>query len=345
MPYLYHGIDMKYTLFHFLGAGIRFLFLAGYMMSCQLSQEIDRVSDSFPLTSNLSAHKSDPASAFDFGVKSKALLSTRFNNMEHFKESVLLKYSETFSPKDTLISKPSAVTLTYSSNGETIIRTLTSGLNQGELVNIQKQDNSTKALFILKHAKAVRLRKELEKMHILSRRRADIFGSKDVAFYDLAETSFRHIYTPELAYQTARDSSEKGFINTFNHVTAQAIITSFFSEELADMIGDMHERFFMPELTTGVFKESQLNDSINNPVDNYVDIINNEIGQKIGINLKCKYKLDEKTVCTPALLTAYLNDLQSYYMWALEIGMEPFRETDAVVVKFSKKINALLDTL
>lgn len=336
---------MKINSNNFLGLGILLLFISIYMISCQLNQDLDRVRNSSHHSANLPYHERDLGTVLDFGVKTKALLSTRFQNLNHFKERVSIQYADTYLQQDSSLKRPSAVTLKYVSNGETITRTMTSGLNQGELVNIQKQDYFSKAKFIFRHPSAVRQRNELEKMHILSRRRADIFGSKDVAFYDLAETSFRHIYTPELAYHSAKDSSEKGYINTFNHVTAQAIITSFFSEELADLIGDMHERLYMPELTTGLFKESQLNDSINNPVDNYVDIINNEIGQKLGIKLKCKYGLDEKTICSPALLTAYLNDLQSYYMWALEIGLEPFQETDPVVVKFAKKINALLETL
>lgn len=110
----------------------------------------------------------------------------------------------------------------------------------------------------------------------------------------MAEASVRHINTPNLAFLSVQDSLEKGYLNTFNHVTAQAIISSFFSEDLADLIGDLHERFYLPELTTGNFKESQLTDSINNPTDNYVDIINNEIGQKIGKALKDNYKINEK---------------------------------------------------
>lgn len=291
------------------------------------------------LKSSLKNH-TDP-----FGTKCKALLSTRFQNLDHFKEIVSIQYSDTLAHQDTILNHSSSVTLSYTSNGEKITRTLNSGLNQGDLTTIQKQNFLTKMQFVIEHSYAVRHRKELEKMNILSRRRSDIFGSKDVAFYDLAESTFRHINTPYFAYHTAKDSSEKGYINTFNHITAQAIISSFFSEDLADLIGDLHERHSMPELTTGLFKESQLNDSINNPIDNYVDIINNEIGQKLGHKLKDKYHLNEKSICTPQLLTAYLNDLQSYYMWSFGIGMDPFRVNDALVIKLSKKINALLETI
>lgn len=281
----------------------------------------------------------------DFGTKSIALISTRYKSLDHFKEQVSIQYLTVAQPSDTFVQNKSAVKLEYMSNGELITKILTSGLDQGELIDVQKKPLMSKLSFIIQHPYAVRQRKELEKMHILSRRKADLFGSKDVAFYDLAVTIFRHINNPEIAYQTPRDSSEKGYLNTFNHITAQSIITSFFSGQLAEIIGDMHERYFMPELTTGLFKDSQLNDSINNPVDNYVDLLNNMIGQKIGSKLKIKYQLNENTLCTPSLLTAYLNDLQSYYMWALGIGLEPFRNSDPVVIKFSNKINKLLSSL
>ncbi|MFZ1423721.1 MAG: hypothetical protein WAS55_07845 [Saprospiraceae bacterium] len=279
----------------------------------------------------------------NFGVKSKALLTTRFKNFDHFKTVVSITYKQDLCNVDSNKSCNSAVNLIYFSNGERISRTMTSGVNQGDLISIQNADYWTQLKFVLSNPYAIRQRKALERIHILSRRRADIYGSKDVAFFDLAEASVRHINTPNLAFLSVQDSLEKGYLNTFNHVTAQAIISSFFSEDLADLIGDLHERFYLPELTTGNFKESQLTDSINNPTDNYVDIINNEIGQKIGKALKDNYKINEKTRCTPIFLASYLNSIQSYYTWSLELGMDNFRPTDEVVIKFSKKLNALLE--
>jgi hypothetical protein len=41
-------------------------------------------------------------------------------------------------------------------------------------------------------------------------------------------------------------------------------------------------------------------------------------------------------------LANYLNDLQSYYSWAFQIGFEPFRPEDELVARFSKKINAVM---
>lgn len=316
------------------------LLMSGMLLSCTLSNTNEeatldpRVADVFQMAGS--------GSCQTFGTRSRALLTTRFKNLDHFKSIVSLTYEHEECATDSSSDCRSSVQISYDSNGEHIRRRLYSGYNQGDLTRIQKSDPLTQFKFVMSHPYAMRNRKALEMVYILSRRRADIYGSNDIAFYDLAEASFRHINTAALAYQSARDSLEKGYINTFNHITAQALISSFFSEELADLIGELHERYYMPELTTGRFSESQLQDTINNPVDNYVDLINNEIGQKIGNSLKVKYGLDEHTQCTPELLASILNDIQSYYMWALEIGMDPFRPTDVMLIKFSKKINALL---
>lgn len=275
-------------------------------------------------------------------VSSKVLLSTRFNTLDELKTVVSIAYDRDYMKLDSSDCSRSVVYLTYVCNGDTLRRTMTSGISQDDLSALRKPDPLARLRFVLAHPGTVRQREELETAYMLSRRKPTLFGPGSMTFYDLAEASFRHINTPGLAYQNPRDSSEKGYINTFNHATAQAIITSFFSEELADLIGDLHERSNMQEITCGRFRGSQLEDTINSPVDNYVDIINNEIGQQLGLALKAKYRLGSASVCTPQLLAAYLNDLQGYYMWALQIGLDDYRPTDAAVINFSDKINTLL---
>jgi len=140
----------------------------------------------------------------------------------------------------------------------------------------------------------------------------------------------------------AEDLSEKGYLNTFNHVTAQAFMTSIFSEELADFIADVHERHNLPELISGNFSEAQLTDLDNGPVDNYIDLINNEWGQELGKSLREKYNISTKTRWTPELLAAYLNDIQRYYSWTFQIGFRPFKPADEMVKHFTNKINKVL---
>lgn len=279
----------------------------------------------------------------NFEIKSKALLSSRFKNLAQLKNVISIQYANKYTKSDSNSCLNSLVTLCYVSNNENIIRKMSSGVSQNELLKLQNSNYLNKTIFALKNLSIISHRKELEKVYILARRKIEVFGPGDVSFYDLALASFRHINTPNLAYLNTRDSSEKGFINTFNHVTAQALITYLFSESLADLIGDLHERNNMPEITSGKFSERQLKDSLNNPEDNYIDIINNEIGQRIGLSLKKKFNLSENLKFTPIMLTEILNDIQCYYMWALEIGLDNFRPSDDIVIKFSNKINFILN--
>lgn len=322
------------------------LLLAAVLISCIFSCRQVNLEDTFGLsaqweTASNSNNKSE--TCCNLGVRSRALLSSRFKNLAHLKTVVSIQYEKDYLKLDSNEYSESIVNLTYSNNGEKIVRSMSSGVSQNDILNLQKASYFTRTCFVLAHPIAIRKRGELDDVYMLSRRKPAFFGPGDMSFYDFAEASFKNINTLNLAYQNARDSSEKGYINTFNHVTAQAIITSFFSEELADFIADLHERNNMAEITSGRFTSRQLLDSFNSPEDNYIDIINNEIGQRLGIKLREKYQLNDETICTPDLLTAYLNDIQSYYMWALEIGMDKFRSNDERIVKFSNKINALLN--
>ncbi len=282
------------------------------------------------------------AGIHELGIRIKPLLLTRIQNLEHLKTLVTIEYDKDYTHLDSTECQNSLVHLSYKNQGEQILRSMSSGINQKDLIRIAGSDHMTKCKFVFTNPNTLRLRRELEKVYMLARRKADVFGAGDVAFYDLTEASLANINTPESAFLTIRDSLEKGYINTFNHITAQAIITSFFSEELADLIGDLHERMNMAELTTGKFTSAQLVDTLNNPMDNYVDIINNEIGQQIGLKLKRKYNIDQQTICTPFLLASYLNDIQRYYMASLQIGMDAFRPTDELIKKFSRKLNLIL---
>jgi hypothetical protein len=97
----------------------------------------------------------------------------------------------------------------------------------------------------------------------------------------------------------------------------------------------------MPELLHGVFTEEQLGDKDNNPVDNYVDIINNELGQQLGEFLREKYKVDILTTWTPELLADYLNDLQTYYSWSFGIRFKKLSPEQDRIIRFSEKINTV----
>lgn len=267
------------------------------------------------------------------------LLATRFENLDQLKKIVRIEYYRDSSKTDSAGKSESFVILNYKCGQDNITKELRSGVSQNEIINMTKGSKTGQLEFIVTNSSLVRQRKQLEAVYRLARKKEEYYGSGDVAFYLLSEATFRNINTPELAYFTFRDSLEKGYINTFNHITAQAIITAFFSEALANVVSDLHERANMPELTTGLFSEKQLNDTINYPVDNYVDLVNNRIGQLLGNKIKESYKLDEYTVCTPELLCSILNKIEEYYMWSMGVGMEPFHASEELVIKFSRKMN------
>jgi hypothetical protein len=267
----------------------------------------------------------------EFRLQGKGvLLTTRFTSFKEFKQEVQIEYSK---------DKKSWVRLTQVSNGQTLSSVLNSGIKESDIVKVRDGGFFGKVKLGLRSPFFVMNRKDILKSFLLSRRRSFLFGGGDVAFYDLALTMTNNIEELDLASIPAEDLSEKGFINTFNHTNSQALITALFSEELADFIADTHERSNLPELLSGNFTKEQLADIKNGPVDNYIDIINNEWGQELGKLLKLKYNINQQLIWTPELLANVLNDLQSYYSWVFQIGFQPYKATDEVVWRFAKKIN------
>jgi hypothetical protein len=232
--------------------------------------------------------------------------------------------------------------LTHRCNGKAVTSILSEGISQADFSKASYGNSLDKLSVAIRCPFAAWHRDDLLAIENLGRRRPWVFGKGDVAFYDLAETMVRHIIDVDIVSMPAEDLSEKGYLNTFNHITAQALMTSIFSERLADFVADVHERFNMPELISGNFTEAQLADLEKGPVDNYLDIINNEWGQELGKQLREKYNLSRKTTWTPTLLSNYLNDIQSHQGWVFQIGFAPFKATDEKVILFAHKINRVL---
>ena len=265
-----------------------------------------------------------------YGVMNQALLASRFNTLNELANAIDIQYGS---------KNGNYVQLVHCSKGASVTSILDSGIHEGDFRNA-RDGGFIDRLSLLWHSPyAVIHRSELQIISAMARRKPELYGEGDVAFYDLAESCVEHIYKDDLARLGYSDTTEKGYINTFNHITAQALVTSLMSEQMADYIADAHERFHMPELLSGNFSPDQLIDKDKNPTDNYVDIINNEWGQEIGKVLKKKYAIHPETVWTKTLLTGYLNDLQSYYSWSFQIGFNPFKETDDVIDRFTKKLN------
>lgn len=273
----------------------------------------------------------------------EALLASRIKTLEEFKQKVKLQYFNGRIFQDLADSNNKLVRLEYCIGPELlIVSELEEGIDQSSIQDALNGGFKERVNLLLNSPFAVSNRNDLQKVSLLARKRYDLFGWGDVAFYNLAESASRKIYPDQSAFQSSRDKGEKGYINSFNHITAQALITSLFSEELADYVAKVHERYNMPELTNGLFSEKQLTDSLDNPVDNYIDLLNNEIGQELGKKIKAKYSIDHQTFWTPNLLTNILNDLQAFYKSHYRIQMKPFRAEERIVIRFAEKLNQVL---
>ncbi len=280
--------------------------------------------------SNVSGFSTSQESYFDIP---KAMLASRIKNLEELQETVQIKYGSN--------SEKPYVELTYNSSEGVVTSYMESGTSEQDILDVRKGSFDEQVSFVIQNPEVIRERDYLSEIYFLARKRNFILGEGDIAFYNIAEETVGKIVTQKLAYIVRKDSSEKGFINTINHITAQSFITSIFSEDVADRIADMHELKHMPELCTGEFSEDQLADTLNYPLDNYVDMINNEIGQELGARLNAIYSIDVNTIWTPKLMANYLTELVKYYSWSFGIGMNRFTEKDEVVIRFADKINKI----
>lgn len=267
-----------------------------------------------------------------------ALLLTGFHSFAELKSVVRIQFGEEIENASAR-NRALQVRLSHTCGTYEVTSILKSGISQDDFQAARNGTFWDRALLALKCPYAFFHKHQLRSVESLGRRRPWVYGKGDIAFYDLAETMVRNISPEDRATLPATDLSEKGYLNTFNHIASQAFMTSIFSERLADFVADVHELYNMPELITGFFTEKQVSDIENGPVDNYVDMINNEWGQELGKVLGQKYSIRPDTYWTPALLADYLNDIQLYHSWAFQIGFSPFRPTDEIVIRFAGKIN------
>jgi hypothetical protein len=319
---------------------LRYSFWCLLLALCGCSPQEDVVPADREFDSLLTGHTS--ASLYDERAGKGALLLTRFTSLEDFKTLVKVQYADDLPMGSGKSKNDPQVQLTYTSGGRELTSILRSGISQGDFNKVRNSTLWNKMLLGIRCPYALFHRRDLTAVEHLGRRRPPLFGKGDAAFYDLAEAMVNHIRVEDQLDMSCEDLSEKGYLNTFNHITAQAFMTSIFSERLADFVADVHELYNMPELISGKFTEAQLADFVNGPVDNYVDMINNEWGQELGKVLGEKYGISSRTIWTPRLLADVLNDIQSYHSWAFQIGFHPFRPNDEMVVQFAWKINRVI---
>jgi len=273
--------------------------------------------------------------------KVRALMASRFKTLDEFREVVGISYINTKMNSDSMPVKGQSVVLTYVDRADTINNILDFGVTQGDMIKVRDGSYSNRAKFAIFEPYSVANRVELNEIYKLARRRPRLFGVGDVAFYDLALASVSNIRHHNESYKSEEDSSEKGYVNTYNHITAQALITTLYGVRIADYIADLHERYAMPHLLTGKFSVDELTNPNKNAVDNYVDLINNKIGQELGLALRDKHKITQSTVWTSNLLANYLNEIQSYYSYSFGVGHKPFPQDHPTLEMMARKINKM----
>ncbi|WP_235295626.1 hypothetical protein [Portibacter marinus] len=259
-------------------------------------------------------------------------MTTRFDSFEEFKKEVKIEYYER--PR-------SCVELIQRYKDRELVSKLCEGLKESEITDANNGSILDKLSLMVKSPYFIANRYDMLKIWLLARNRPYYFGNGDIAFYNVAVAMQDNIRKETIKDLQTEDFSEKGYINTFNHVISQAFMTALYGEKLADFIADTHERNKLPELITGEFSETQINDLDEGPLDNYIDVINNKWGQELGKMLRIKYGINRYTIWDQKLLVSFLNDLQSYFMWSLDIQMKAFSEQDPLVYKFATKINKI----
>lgn len=274
-----------------------------------------------------------------------ALMTTRIQSLEELKHLVKFEYFHADTLKNAKLARQPMLRITHFSNGMSVCSILKQGVSEEDFIAAKYGGLWEKVKLGLRYPYSALNRTNLMEVSILARRRPDLFQEGDVAFFDLALAMEANISQYDRAYLSQRDLSEKGFLNSFNHITAQAFLTSIYSEQFADFVADAHERYHMPALISGHFSQAQREDIENGAVDNYVDIINNEWGQELGKRLAQKHNISNETIWSPGLLAAYLNDMQTYFSWAFSINLEPFQESDQMLVRFAQKLNRVQENV
>ncbi|NNE26463.1 MAG: hypothetical protein HKN09_06435 [Saprospiraceae bacterium] len=266
------------------------------------------------------------------GCTPGALLGTQYTSFDDLKKVLIIEYTKGIFPK---------VAVSHSCQGHSIRSVLHSGVTEKDFEKARDGGIQNKLMLALRSPYFVLRRDDIKRSYIMSRRMGKQFGEGDISFYDLALAFKNHIDPSAEQLYADKDFSEKGFTNTFNHIIAQVFITAIYTERLGDYIADAHERARIPELITGEFTEDQVADLGNGPLDNYVDLVNNEWGQEIGKQLDAKYKICRHTAWTDTLMSEFLNDIQSHCSWSFGIYIAPFHPEDKIVRKFAHKLNRI----
>jgi hypothetical protein len=175
-----------------------------------------------PPESNVKQATAD--SALTSVVDNGALLLTRYKSLPELKSVVHIKYDNVASPSAGSLPENSRVELTYNNCGHLVTSILDAGISEADFVRARDGSIWDRVIVGLRSPYGVLNRKDLMRIEHLGRKRPPLFGKGDVAFYNLAETMVKNISEEDVLHMSSEELSEKGYLNTFNHVMAQAFM-------------------------------------------------------------------------------------------------------------------------
>jgi len=143
------------------------------------------------------------------------LIGTRYDSFDALKEDITISYSKS----------GTQVQVIHSNNDKSVLSVLKKNISSDDLVAAQKGGFRKKAEVLFKSPLIVLFRKDIVRVRTLSRWTGWIFGEGDKCFYDLATAMTQNIIKEDIEIIKPRDFEEKGYLNSFNHLTAQAFLT------------------------------------------------------------------------------------------------------------------------
>ena len=272
---------------------------------------------------------SQPRERITFNNPGRPIIASEHPTLEKLKEEIDITYGN------------GRVTVGHSKKKLKDRNTLRSSLiGEAELKKAheasEKWNHVRKALFGLSHPRLAINQTALERSEKLSFVKKNNSGSAlgriSNAMFDNIQNkpSVKPYEGPGGEKLTSHDATK----NMMLHVFGQSTFTVLYGEGAADLTGDLHERD-QPSLITGEIGEDEEAQAI----DNYADMVNNEYGQEVGLHLRRRLGINDRTVWTPDITAKYLNSVQDYFSQSHEWSFKDFDASDARVHRFTNLLN------
>ena len=257
--------------------------------------------------------------------ESLPLVATNYKSIKSLKKILYIKY---YNDKSFSIS--------YIVNGMIIEHRFSKGYADNELAIIRNSDLGTQAKSILSEPLLVIYKSALETMFICA------YTKENEAKTSMLAISFE--IAKKLKISNFLKTDDRALPNTIRHILSGVVLSMFHGEDSVNFVMDIHERhkkidngviFDIDEcefLRTGKFKNAEEEKSA---IDNYIDIINNQIGGKLGSKLRNKYQkiINNTNGWTLEESANFLNDFLYYLKQSLKYDYNEFKTTEEIVKK------------